>query len=167
MFVYASGVRVATWLTAVMAQTHFSVSTKGVLPTRDRALRGRAERTAVAVKHAVTGRTTVEPFPEGTEMIMFGMGCFWGAERRLWNVPGVFSTQVGYAGGFTPNPTYQEVCSGLTGHAEVVRVVYSQKDVSLKTLLKVFWESHDPTQAPSTSRLNLGQTLSCFTTFSI
>ncbi|ROL41556.1 Mitochondrial peptide methionine sulfoxide reductase [Anabarilius grahami] len=80
------------------------------------------------------------------EMIMFGMGCFWGAERRFWRIPGVFSTQVGYAGGFTPNPTYHEVCSGLTGHTEVVRVVFSPKDVSLEKLLKVFWESHDPTQ---------------------
>ncbi|XP_035388868.1 peptide methionine sulfoxide reductase MsrA 1 isoform X3 [Electrophorus electricus] len=101
------------------------------------------------VKHAATGRPTVEPFPEGMEMIMFGMGCFWGAERRFWNICGVFSTQVGYAGGFTPNPTYQEVCSGLTGHTEVVRVVYSQRDVSLTQLLKVFWESHDPTQGMS------------------
>ncbi|XP_072546245.1 peptide methionine sulfoxide reductase MsrA 1 [Salminus brasiliensis] len=83
------------------------------------------------------------------EKILFGMGCFWGAERRFWKIPGVFSTQVGYAGGFTPNPTYQEVCSGLTGHTEVVRVVYSSKDVSLEKLLKVFWESHDPTQGMS------------------
>uniref|UniRef100_A0A8C9VYJ3 Mitochondrial peptide methionine sulfoxide reductase n=1 Tax=Scleropages formosus TaxID=113540 RepID=A0A8C9VYJ3_SCLFO len=97
-------------------------------------------------KHAVNGRTTVEPFPEGMEMVMFGTGCFWGAERRLWRVPGVFSTQVGYSGGITPNPNYQEVCSGLTGHAEVVRVVYSPQDVTFEKLLKVFWESHDPTQ---------------------
>ncbi|KAI4893073.1 hypothetical protein NFI96_023247 [Prochilodus magdalenae] len=117
-----------------------------VLPVKEQALRGREARIAVAEKHAATGRSTVEPFPEGTEMIMFGMGCFWGAERRFWNIPGVFSTQVGYAGGFTPNPTYQEVCSGLTGHTEVVRVVYSTEDMSLEKLLKVFWESHDPTQ---------------------
>ncbi|XP_035388867.1 mitochondrial peptide methionine sulfoxide reductase isoform X2 [Electrophorus electricus] len=122
---------------------------RSVLPTQARALSGREEKLAVAVKHAATGRPTVEPFPEGMEMIMFGMGCFWGAERRFWNICGVFSTQVGYAGGFTPNPTYQEVCSGLTGHTEVVRVVYSQRDVSLTQLLKVFWESHDPTQGMS------------------
>ncbi|XP_032355448.1 peptide methionine sulfoxide reductase MsrA 1 isoform X2 [Etheostoma spectabile] len=97
-------------------------------------------------KHAVNGNPTVEPFPEGMETIMFGLGCFWGAERLFWRLPGVFSTQVGYAGGFTPNPTYQEVCSGLTGHTEVVRVVFSPKDVSLEELFKRFWESHDPTQ---------------------
>ncbi|XP_007239308.2 peptide methionine sulfoxide reductase MsrA 1 [Astyanax mexicanus] len=116
------------------------------LPSKEQALRGRDTSMAVAGKHAATGRPTVEPFPDGMEMIMFGMGCFWGAERRFWKIPGVFSTQVGYAGGFTPNPTYQEVCSGLTGHTEVVRVVYPSKDVSLETLFKVFWESHDPTQ---------------------
>ncbi|XP_072313405.1 mitochondrial peptide methionine sulfoxide reductase isoform X2 [Eucyclogobius newberryi] len=96
--------------------------------------------------HAVNGSPTVEPFPEGLCSIMFGMGCFWGAERLFWCLPGVFSTQVGYAGGFTPNPFYQEVCTGLTGHAEVVRVVFSPKDISLETLLKYFWEKHDPTQ---------------------
>ncbi|KAJ4939658.1 hypothetical protein JOQ06_029101, partial [Pogonophryne albipinna] len=97
-------------------------------------------------KHAVNGNPTVEPFPEGMETIMFGLGCFWGAERLFWQLPGVFSTQVGYAGGFTPNPNYQEVCSGLTGHNEVVRVVFSLEDVSLEVLLKRFWEKHDPTQ---------------------
>ncbi|XP_062863759.1 mitochondrial peptide methionine sulfoxide reductase [Trichomycterus rosablanca] len=117
-----------------------------VLPSKEQALKGREEKMTVAAKHAATGRPTVEPFPELTQMIMFGMGCFWGAERRFWTLPGVFSTQVGYAGGFTPNPTYQEVCSGLTGHTEVVRVVYVPKDLSLDKLLKVFWESHDPTQ---------------------
>ncbi|XP_029114249.1 mitochondrial peptide methionine sulfoxide reductase isoform X2 [Scleropages formosus] len=116
------------------------------LPSASRALAGRRQPMAVAGKHAVNGRTTVEPFPEGMEMVMFGTGCFWGAERRLWRVPGVFSTQVGYSGGITPNPNYQEVCSGLTGHAEVVRVVYSPQDVTFEKLLKVFWESHDPTQ---------------------
>ncbi|XP_041809570.1 peptide methionine sulfoxide reductase MsrA 1 isoform X1 [Chelmon rostratus] len=97
-------------------------------------------------KHAVNGNPTVEPFPEGMETIMFGMGCFWGVERLFWRLPGVFSTQVGYAGGFTPNPTYHEVCSGLTGHTEVVRVVFSPEDISLEELLKRFWENHDPTQ---------------------
>nr|XP_055028808.1 peptide methionine sulfoxide reductase MsrA isoform X3 [Misgurnus anguillicaudatus] len=125
---------------------HLSEANKSALPTKERSLKGREEKMVVAAMHAANGNPTVEPFPDGMEMIMFGMGCFWGAERRFWKVPGVFSTQVGYAGGFTPNPTYQEVCSGLTGHTEVVRVVFSPKDVSLDKLLKVFWESHDPTQ---------------------
>ncbi|KAM3871207.1 mitochondrial peptide methionine sulfoxide reductase [Diretmus argenteus] len=119
---------------------------KSQLPTKDQAVKGRQEKMVVAEKHAVNGNPTVEPFPESMETIMFGMGCFWGAEKRLWQKSGVFSTQVGYAGGFTPNPTYQEVCSGLTGHTEVVRVVFSPKDISLEKLLKVFWESHNPTQ---------------------
>ncbi|XP_054597654.1 mitochondrial peptide methionine sulfoxide reductase isoform X2 [Nothobranchius furzeri] len=99
-----------------------------------------------ADKHVVNGNPTVEPFPDGTETIVFGMGCFWGAERLFWRLPGVFSTQVGYAGGFTPNPTYEEVCSGLTGHTEVVRVVFFPQDISLEELLGRFWENHDPTQ---------------------
>ncbi|KAF3701108.1 Mitochondrial peptide methionine sulfoxide reductase [Channa argus] len=123
-----------------------SVTDKTQLPSKDRALKGRGEKMVVAVKHAVNGNPTVEPFPEGMETIMFGMGCFWGAERLFWQLPGVFSTQVGYAGGFTPNPTYHEVCTGLTGHAEVVRVVFSPKYIHLEDLLKHFWESHDPTQ---------------------
>uniref|UniRef100_A0A3Q2ZGW5 peptide-methionine (S)-S-oxide reductase n=1 Tax=Hippocampus comes TaxID=109280 RepID=A0A3Q2ZGW5_HIPCM len=97
-------------------------------------------------KHAVNQNTTVEPFPEGMGTIMFGMGCFWGAEKFFWKVSGVFSTQVGFAGGFTPNPTYEEVCTGMTGHTEVVRVVFSPKDLSVEELLKLFWENHDPTQ---------------------
>ncbi|XP_056333364.1 mitochondrial peptide methionine sulfoxide reductase [Danio aesculapii] len=131
-------------LCVVVAQ--LDMANKSVLPTKERALKGREEKVVVAAKHATNGNTTVEPFPDGMEMIMFGMGCFWGAERRFWRIAGVFSTQVGYAGGFTPNPTYHEVCSGLTRHTEVVRVVFSPKDVSLEKLLKVFWESHDPTQ---------------------
>ncbi|XP_042565761.1 peptide methionine sulfoxide reductase MsrA 1 isoform X2 [Clupea harengus] len=103
----------------------------------------------IVAKHAVNGNSTVEPFPEGMETIMFGMGCFWGAERRFWKSKGVFSTQVGYAGGSTPNANYQEVCSGLTGHTEVVRVVFNPQQVSLEQLLKVFWESHNPTQGMS------------------
>ncbi|XP_010782840.1 mitochondrial peptide methionine sulfoxide reductase isoform X1 [Notothenia coriiceps] len=123
-----------------------SMADKTQLPSRDRCLKGREEKMVVADKHAVNGNPTVEPFPEGMETIMFGLGCFWGAERLFWQLPGVFSTQVGYAGGFTPNPNYQEVCSGLTGHNEVVRVVFSPENVSLEVLLKRFWEKHDPTQ---------------------
>ncbi|XP_068409210.1 mitochondrial peptide methionine sulfoxide reductase isoform X2 [Eschrichtius robustus] len=110
------------------------------------ALPGRKEAIAVAAKHHVNGNRTVEPFPEGTQMALFGMGCFWGAERKFWTLKGVYSTQVGYAGGYTPNPTYEEVCSGKTGHAEVVRVVYQPERISFEELLKVFWENHDPTQ---------------------
>lgn len=99
-----------------------------------------------ASKHHVNGNRTVEPFPEGTQMALFGMGCFWGAERKFWTLKGVYSTQAGFAGGYTPNPTYKEVCSGRTGHAEVVRVVYQPEHISFEELLKVFWENHDPTQ---------------------
>ncbi|XP_065144329.2 peptide methionine sulfoxide reductase MsrA isoform X1 [Paramisgurnus dabryanus] len=152
LFWYA-GVRTHVVIIIVVLQlglcltvAHLSESNMSALPTKERSLKGREEKMVVAAMHAANGNPTVEPFPDGMEMIVFGMGCFWGAERRFWKVPGVFSTQVGYAGGFTPNPTYQEVCSGLTGHTEVVRVVFSPKDVSLDKLLKVFWESHDPTQ---------------------
>ncbi|XP_046513408.1 mitochondrial peptide methionine sulfoxide reductase isoform X3 [Equus quagga] len=107
---------------------------------------GRKEAILVAAKHHVSGNRTVEPFPEGTQMAVFGMGCFWGAERKFWTLKGVYSTQVGFAGGYTPNPTYKEVCSGKTGHAEVVRVVYQPERISFEELLKVFWENHDPTQ---------------------
>ncbi|XP_043538251.1 mitochondrial peptide methionine sulfoxide reductase isoform X4 [Chiloscyllium plagiosum] len=100
----------------------------------------------VSAKHHVNGNRTVEPFPEGLQMVMFGMGCFWGAERKFWVQEGVYSTQVGFAGGFKPNPNYKEVCSGMTGHAEVVRVVYHPDKICFEKLLKVFWESHDPTQ---------------------
>ncbi|MED6232988.1 hypothetical protein ATANTOWER_005282 [Ataeniobius toweri] len=122
---------------------------KTVLPDRERSLKGREERMVVADKHAVNGNPTVEPFPQGMETIMFGMGCFWGAEKLFWQLPGVFSTQVGFAGGFTPNPTYNEVCTGLTAHTEVVRVVFSPQDISLEELLRHFWENHEPTQGRS------------------
>nr|XP_048682094.1 mitochondrial peptide methionine sulfoxide reductase-like isoform X3 [Caretta caretta] len=103
-------------------------------------------RPTLRAKHAVSGNAMLPPFPEGMQMAIFGMGCFWGAERMFWKLPGVFSTQVGYAGGFTPNPTYKEICTGLTGHAEVVRVVYDPQKTSYEALLKAFWENHDPTQ---------------------
>ncbi|KAG1949450.1 peptide-methionine (S)-S-oxide reductase MsrA [Pimephales promelas] len=141
----AVGKVVWCWRRRLLAQSRGTVkggrlAPPGAMPE----LLGR--NTHCCVKHTANGNPTVEPFPDSMEMIMFGMGCFWGAERRFWRLPGVFSTQVGYAGGFTPNPTYHEVCSGLTGHTEVVRVVFSPKDISLEKLLKVFWESHDPTQ---------------------
>ena len=120
--------------------------TKLVMPTHDRALPGRAERMPVPAAHFVNRAPLEPPFPAGLELAMFGLGCFWGAERKFWTLPGVFTTAVGYAGGFTPNPTYEEVCSGLTGHNEVVRVVFDPSAVSYETLLRTFWESHDPTQ---------------------
>ncbi|KAM9798649.1 mitochondrial peptide methionine sulfoxide reductase [Neosynchiropus ocellatus] len=131
---------------------HFSnhwmgeMASKSVMPKPEEALPGRSEPLQVSAKHDANGNTTVPPFPDGTEMVYFGMGCFWGAERLLWRQKGVFSTQVGYCGGFTPNPTYKEVCTGLTGHVEVVRVVFHPDQTSFGDLLKVFWENHDPTQ---------------------
>ena len=115
------------------------------MPTAAEDLPGRADEMPVAERHAVLG-TPMKGAPEGAEVAMFGLGCFWGAERKFWKVPGVISTAAGYAAGLTPNPTYREVCSGLTGHNEVVRVVYDPKRVSYEELLKVFWENHDPTQ---------------------
>ena len=112
----------------------------------DRALRGRDEAVPVPERHAVLGTPLAPPYPAGTEIAEFALGCFWGEERAFWQTPGVVSTSVGYEGGYTPNPTYEEVCSGRTGHAETVRVVYDPVKVSFDTLLKVFWESHDPTQ---------------------
>jgi len=116
------------------------------MPAAGEALPGRQERMPVARRHTVLGTPLTPPFPEGLEQAVFGMGCFWGEERRFWQVPGVWTTAVGYAGGQTPNPTYEEVCSGLTGHAEVVLVVYDPAKVRYEELLKVFWEGHDPTQ---------------------
>jgi peptide-methionine (S)-S-oxide reductase len=114
--------------------------------TKETALPGRAEPVPVAAKHTVLGTPLAPPFPPGMEMAMFGLGCFWGAERKFWNTKGVYSTSVGYAGGFTPNASYREVCTGGTGHNEVVRVVFDPKVVSYAELLRVFWESHNPTQ---------------------
>jgi peptide-methionine (S)-S-oxide reductase len=110
------------------------------------ALPGRAERMVVPEKHAVSGHRIVPPFPAGLEQALFGMGCFWGAERCFWQRQGVYATAVGYAGGVTPNPTYEEVCSGRTGHAEVVRVIFDPATLSYAELLRIFWENHDPTQ---------------------
>jgi peptide-methionine (S)-S-oxide reductase len=119
---------------------------KPAIPGPAEALPGRSEKLAVAPRHAVLGTPMQEPFPPEMRLAMFGMGCFWGAEKKLWQVPGVYSTQVGYAGGHTPNPTYREVCSGETGHGEVVRVVFDPSKVTFEELLRIFWESHDPTQ---------------------
>lgn len=119
---------------------------KLTLPTSEEALPGRSQRMPVPGRHYVNGNPLQPPFPEGLETAMFGLGCFWGAERKFWQQEGVFTTAVGYAAGSTPNPTYQEVCTGMTGHNEVVFVVYDPKVISYEQLLKVFWESHNPTQ---------------------
>jgi len=116
------------------------------LPSPDDALPGRAEPMRVPPRHTILGSPLLPPFPEGAERAVFGLGCFWGAERKFWELDGVFTTAVGYAGGFTKNPTYREVCSGQTGHTEAVLVVYDPRKISYAQLLKVFWESHDPTQ---------------------
>ena len=116
------------------------------LPSREQALPGRQQKMPVAKAHFVNGHPMEPPFPASLESVIVGMGCFWGAERAFWLLPGVYTTAVGYAGGVTPNPTYEEVCSGRTGHNEVVLVVYDPKKISYDTLLKTFWESHDPTQ---------------------
>ncbi|MCE0732133.1 peptide-methionine (S)-S-oxide reductase MsrA [Halomonas sp. G15] len=111
-----------------------------------RALPGRATPLAISGVHAVNGRGMLPPFPEGMQQIVLGLGCFWGAERLFWQLPGVYVTAVGYAGGSTPNPTYEETCTGRTGHAEVVRVIFDPAEIDLERLLQVFWEAHDPTQ---------------------
>jgi peptide-methionine (S)-S-oxide reductase len=116
------------------------------LPTPDTALPGRDHAMPVPAKHHVLGTPMKPPFPVGFEQAVFGLGCFWGAERKFWQLDGVFTTAVGYAGGFTPNPTYEEVCSGLTGHTEVVLVVFDPEKISYADLLRTFWENHDPTQ---------------------
>ncbi|MBW8285569.1 MAG: peptide-methionine (S)-S-oxide reductase MsrA [Rhizobium sp.] len=119
---------------------------KMTMPTAETALPGRAEPLATAETHFVSGRPLKGPYPEGMKTVYLGMGCFWGAERLLWKTPGVYVTAAGYQGGFTPNPTYQETVTGLTGHAEVVKVVYDPQVVTLEALLKIFFEAHDPTQ---------------------
>jgi peptide-methionine (S)-S-oxide reductase len=125
----------------------FSRRDQAQLPTAAEGLPGRPERPfAVPERHFVLGTPLEPPFPAGVEQVVFGMGCFWGAERKFWTADGVYTTAVGYAGGVTPNPTYEEVCSGRTGHAEVVLVVFDPKVTSIDEMLRVFWENHDPTQ---------------------
>ncbi len=121
-------------------------TTKLQIPTRDQALKGREDVMRVDNQHAVKNATIKPPFPDGSEQIVFGLGCFWGAERKFWQQPGVYTTAVGYSAGYTPNPIYEEVCSGLTGHNEVVLVVFDPQEITLEKLLKLFWESHNPTQ---------------------
>lgn len=124
----------------------FAFGKKTNMPRPEEALPGRAEPMLVPEKHFVLETPLKPPFPEGMQQVLFGMGCFWGAEKRFWQLDGVYTTAVGYAGGFTPNPTYQEVCTGMTGHNEVVLVVFDPARISFQTLLKTFWEAHDPTQ---------------------
>jgi peptide-methionine (S)-S-oxide reductase len=124
----------------------FSPVKKLRMPTAAEALPGRAEKMPVPAKHFVNGHPLEPPFPPGMKTALFGLGCFWGAEKKFWEIPGVYTTAVGYAAGITPNPTYREVCTGLTGHNEVVLVVFDPEAVPYENLLKVFWESHDPTQ---------------------
>ncbi|MDP9152116.1 MAG: peptide-methionine (S)-S-oxide reductase MsrA [Myxococcota bacterium] len=124
----------------------FSNPQKLTVPSASEALPGRSEKMPAAERHVVLDARMQPPFPPGLHTAVFGMGCFWGAEKKFWETPGVHSTQVGYAGGATPNPTYREVCSGRTGHAEVVRVIFDPAKTSFEELLRVFWENHDPTQ---------------------
>jgi peptide-methionine (S)-S-oxide reductase len=121
-------------------------SRKKEMPEPGFALPGREEGVEIPDEHFVNGNPLQAPFPDDTEVAVFGMGCFWGAERRFWQLPGVFTTSAGYAGGYTPNPSYEEVCTGRTGHTEAVMVVYRPSEISYDQLLKVFWETHDPTQ---------------------
>ncbi|KAK3578358.1 hypothetical protein CHS0354_039071, partial [Potamilus streckersoni] len=122
------------------------MSSKTVMPAKENALPGRTEKMVVSDVHAVNNHRTIPPFPDEMKLAIFGMGCFWGVERKFWKTAGVYSTQVGYAAGFTPNPTYKEVCTGQTGHNEVARVVFDPSKISYSELLQVFWENHDPTQ---------------------
>jgi len=119
---------------------------KNQLPTADTALKGRATPLEMTASHTVLGSSLTPPYPDGTEQLMVGLGCFWGAEKCFWNLEGIVTTAVGYSAGYTPNPTYEEVCSGMTGHNEVVLVVYQPEKISVEVLLKTFWEAHNPTQ---------------------
>ena len=124
----------------------FGLGKKATIPSPEEALPGRSQEMPVPEKHHVNGNPLKPPFPENMETAVFGLGCFWGAERKFWQLDGVYTTAAGYAAGHTPNPTYKEVCSGMTGHNEVVLVVYDPEKISYEELLKVFWESHNPTQ---------------------
>ena len=124
----------------------FGLGKKATIPSPEEALPGRSQEMSVPEKHHVNGNPLKPPFPENMETAVFGLGCFWGAERKFWQLDGVYTTAAGYAAGHTPNPTYKEVCSGMTGHNEVVLVVYDPEKISYEELLKVFWESHNPTQ---------------------
>ncbi len=124
----------------------FGLNKKSQFPSADAALPGRQTPMTVDSRHFVNGNSIKPPFPEDIEQALFGLGCFWGAERKFWELVGVYSTAVGYAGGLTPNPSYEEVCTGMTGHNEVVLVNYNSREISFKQLLSVFWESHNPTQ---------------------
>ena len=124
----------------------FSKQKKTQMPAPHEALKGRENQTVVSEKHFVSGRPIKGPWPDGHQALILGLGCFWGAERKFWQTQGVYVTSVGYSAGYTPNPSYEEVCTGQTGHNEVVQVVYDPKEISLEQLLKVFYESHDPTQ---------------------
>lgn len=124
----------------------FGLARKNRMPEADEALPGRSNRMPVPTAHFVNGNSLTGPFPDGLELAMFGMGCFWGAEKRFWQLPGVYSTAVGYVAGYTPNPSYEEVCTGMTGHNEVVQVVFDPLRISYQELLHTFWEAHNPTQ---------------------
>ena len=124
----------------------FGPGKKSEMPVASEALPGHKEKMVVSNQHFVKNTAIQEPFPDGMKIAMFGLGCFWGAERKFWEIDGVYSTAVGYAGGFTPNPTYEELCTGMTGHNEVVRIIYDPEKINYESLLKIFWESHDPTQ---------------------
>jgi peptide-methionine (S)-S-oxide reductase len=124
----------------------FFNSFKHQLPTIEQALPGRSDQMPISGRHYVSKQTIIPPFPDNIKQAVFGLGCFWGAERKFWQQTGVFSTAVGYAGGFTPNPTYQEICTGQTGHTEVVLIMFNPHEISYLNLLELFWQSHDPTQ---------------------
>jgi peptide-methionine (S)-S-oxide reductase len=124
----------------------FLFRSHATMPRADEALPGRSQAMPISGRHFVNGASLAGPWPDGTRTVIFGLGCFWGAEKKFWQTPGVISTAVGYAGGFTPNPTYEEACSGKTGHAEAVLAAYDPTKVTYEQLLKVFWEDHDPTQ---------------------
>ncbi|HET7395101.1 MAG TPA: peptide-methionine (S)-S-oxide reductase MsrA [Gammaproteobacteria bacterium] len=143
----------------------FRQAQKGHMTTHAEALPGRPTSLVTVDRHIVNGHPLQAPFPAGLQEAVFGLGCFWGAERKFWQLPGVYVTVAGYAGGFTPNPTYDEVCSGRTGHAEVVRVIFDPEKISYQQLLKTFWEAHDPTQGMRQGNDVGTQYRSCIYTF--